>query len=48
MLMDVPQYAVMIRKLAKILRPGGMMILVESELTYVSCGFQERQRTVLV
>jgi hypothetical protein len=36
MLMDIPRYRDLIKKLSKMLRPGGLLILVESELTYVS------------
>jgi hypothetical protein len=36
MLMDVPQYPDLIGKLARVLRPGGMLILVETELRFVS------------
>lgn len=36
MVMDVPHYPLLVERLAKVLRPGGLLILVESELSYVS------------
>lgn len=34
---SIPDYRNLIERLARILRPGGMLVLVESEMTYVSC-----------
>ncbi|RSH82739.1 uncharacterized protein EHS24_007733 [Apiotrichum porosum] len=36
MLMDIPYYPQLIRRLSETLRPGGMIILIESELSYES------------
>lgn len=33
--MDIPHYPQLIQRLANTLRPGGMLILIESELSYV-------------
>lgn len=35
MLMDIPYYPKLIQRLAHTLRPGGLLILVESDLSYV-------------
>jgi 23S rRNA G2069 N7-methylase RlmK/C1962 C5-methylase RlmI len=36
MVMDIPHYPDLVRRLSRVLRPGGLLILVESELSYVS------------
>lgn len=36
MVMDIPHYPELVRHLSRVLRPGGLLILVESELSYVS------------
>ncbi|ORY24386.1 hypothetical protein BCR39DRAFT_500169 [Naematelia encephala] len=36
LLLDVPHYTQMVERLAVILRPGGMLVVVESEPTYLS------------
>lgn len=46
MVMDIPHYPLLVQRLARILRPGGLLILVESELSYVSTG--SRPRSALI
>ena len=36
LLLDVPDYSALIERLAVVLRPGGMLVVVESEPNYVS------------
>ncbi|BEI82164.1 hypothetical protein CcaverHIS002_0300320 [Cutaneotrichosporon cavernicola] len=36
MVMDIPHYPQLVQRLSRVLRPGGVLILVESELSYVS------------
>lgn len=36
MLLEIPQYTTMLERLAVTLRPGGLLVLVEGEPTYVS------------
>lgn len=36
MLMEVPSYADMVRNLTRLLKPRGLLVLVEAELSFVS------------
>jgi tRNA A58 N-methylase Trm61 len=36
LLLDMPHYSSLIERLAVILRPGGMLVLIEAEPNYVS------------
>lgn len=36
LLLDVPNYSSLTERLAVILRPGGLLVLIESEPNYVS------------
>jgi len=45
LLLDVPDYSALIERLAVVLRPGGMLVVVESEPNYVS--LRRRQELIL-
>lgn len=42
MLMDIPHYPQLVERLAVTLKPRGLMILVESSMSFVGCLWRRR------